>query len=189
MQWSQGVNAICRENLDRPLLIRNPQTNLVTLNFSPQLVAVLKEVHYLNQRKYGQEEHPVPDSAVNMYTENETFLKYVHNLTLIQDLYNKVRETILDVEYPLIEQELRGIDDKLNKAINDINWTSDGIWEYIQGTRDQVVDLERRVRLAKLNVEQISNEMAKWSESPFYSRKDGKDANLFYPEVTRCLNN
>lgn len=189
MQWSQGVNAICKENLDRPLLIRNPQTNLVTLNFSPQLVAVLKEVHYLNQRKYGQEAHPVPDSAVNMYSENETFLKHVHNLNLIQDLYNKVRETILDVEYPLIEQELRGIDEKLDQAINDINWTSDGIWEYIQGTRDQVVDLERRVRLAKLNVEQISNEMAKWSESPFYSRKDGKDTNLFHPEVTHCLHN
>ena len=58
-----------------------------------------------------------------------------------------------------------------------------GIWEYIQGTRDAVVDLEKRVRLAKLNVEQIANEMAKWSVSPFYSRKDGKDVNLFHPEV------
>ena len=131
MQWSQGVNTICKENLNQPLLIRNPQTNLVTLNFSPQLVAVLREVHYLNQRKYGQEEHPVPESAVTIYSENEIFLKYLHNLTLVQDLYNKVRETILDVEYPLIEQELRGIDDKLNQAIHSINWTSEGTVSYI----------------------------------------------------------
>ena len=130
MQWSQGVNSICKENLNEPLLIRNPQTNLVTLNFSPQLVAVLREVHYLNQRKYGQEERPVPESAVTIYSENETFLKYLHNLTLVQDLYNKVRETILDVEYPLIEQELRGIDDKLNQAISSINWTSEGTMIY-----------------------------------------------------------
>ena len=126
MEWSQDVNAICKENLNQPLLIRNPQTNLVSLNFSPKLVAVLKEVHYLNQRKHGQEEHPIPESAVAIYSENEVFLKYVHNLTLVQDLYNKVRETILDVEYPLIEQELRGIDDRLNQAMNSINWTSDG---------------------------------------------------------------
>ena len=50
-----------------------------------------------------------------------------------------------------------------------------------------MVDLEKRVRLAKLNVEQISNEMAKWSVSPFYSRKDGKDVNLFHPEVANPL--
>ena len=41
-------------------------------------------------------------------------------------LYNQVRETILDVEYPLIEHQLRDIDQELEKAIAQLNWTSEG---------------------------------------------------------------
>ena len=41
-------------------------------------------------------------------------------------LYNQVRETILDVEYPLIETQLADIDTQLEKAISQLNWTSEG---------------------------------------------------------------
>lgn len=127
MQWAQSVNAVCKENLNLPLLNRNEQTSKISLNFNPKLVAVLKEVHYLNYRKYGQEQYPVPESAAKLYSENSVFLKYIHNMTLIQDLYNKIRDTILDVEYPLIEKELRDIDNRLDRAIDQLNWTSEGI--------------------------------------------------------------
>lgn len=40
------------------------------------------------------------------------------------------------------------------------------------------------MRHAKLNVEQIANEMAKWSISPFYSRKEGKDLCLLNMDVS-----
>ena len=45
-------------------------------------------------------------------------------------LYNQVRETILDVEYPLIETQLAEIDTQLEKAISQLNWTSEGIIHY-----------------------------------------------------------
>lgn len=41
-----------------------------------------------------------------------------------------------------------------------------------------VRDLERRVRLAKTNVEVMCNIMAKWSETPLYQRKDKRDCLL-----------
>ena len=41
-------------------------------------------------------------------------------------LYNQVRETILDVEYPLIQTQLAQIDTQLEKAISQLNWTSNG---------------------------------------------------------------
>ena len=58
-----------------------------------------------------------------------------------------------------------------------------GAWEYIESTCDQVCDLERRVHLAKVNVETICNIMAAWSEVPLYKRKDGKKDCLLNLEV------
>ena len=41
-------------------------------------------------------------------------------------LYNKVHETILDVEQPLIAGQLAAIDGQLERAISELNWTSEG---------------------------------------------------------------
>ena len=34
--------------------------------------------------------------------------------------------TIMDVEVPLIEDQLKDIDSQLQRAISELNWTSDG---------------------------------------------------------------
>ena len=48
-----------------------------------------------------------------------------------------------------------------------------------------VHDLERRVRLAKTNVEAMCNIMAKWCEAPLYRRKGEKKDSLLFLEVDR----
>ena len=58
-----------------------------------------------------------------------------------------------------------------------------GVWEYIESTRDLVRDLERRVRLAKANVDNICTLMAGWSKSPLYKRKEDKKESLLNLEV------
>ena len=68
----------------------------------------------------------LPESAANVFQQNETYRKYLQNLDVVVALYNSVRETILDVEYPLIEQQLMDIDLQLEKAITELNWTSSG---------------------------------------------------------------
>ena len=56
------------------------------LIFFFQLVAVLREVKYLEIR--NKEE--IPNSASTMYSKNDTFRKYVANLDLTVQWYNKV---------------------------------------------------------------------------------------------------
>ena len=60
-------------------------------------------------------------------------------------------------------------------------------WTYIESTRDQVCDLERRVRLAKTNVETMCIDMRAWCESPLYKRKEGKKDALLNLEVPACI--
>lgn len=52
------------------------------------------------------------------------------------------------------------------------------MWEYIQKTRDQVIDLESRVQKAKDNVEEIKNLMSTWSKTPLFERKEEKHETL-----------
>ena len=59
-----------------------------------------------------------------------------------------------------------------------------GVWEYIEATRDLVRDLERRVRLAKANVDNICTIMAGWCKTPLYKRKGDKKESLLNLEVS-----
>lgn len=89
-----------------------------------QLIALLREVKYLEQLDCP--DRVLPESAANVFQQNETYRKYLQNLDVLVALYNSVRETILDVEYPLIEQQLMEIDQQLERAITQLNWTSSG---------------------------------------------------------------
>jgi dynein heavy chain len=88
----------------------------------PQLVAVLREVKYLEIR--DQEE--IPGSAATMYSKNDTFRKFVANLDLTVQWYNKVMTTVLQVEFPLVEQQLADIDVQLKQAEESLNWENEG---------------------------------------------------------------
>uniref|UniRef100_A0A4W5LZ37 Dynein heavy chain tail domain-containing protein n=1 Tax=Hucho hucho TaxID=62062 RepID=A0A4W5LZ37_9TELE len=89
---------------------------------SLQLVAVLREVKYLTIQ--GQQD--VPPSAAEVFSQSETFRKYVGNLDLIVSWYNQILATVLPVEFPLLEEELKGIDEKLALAESTLSWHGEG---------------------------------------------------------------
>lgn len=104
-------------------LLKNTQSyfaKVTSLYF--QLVAVLREVKYLET----QETQEIPSSASSIFARNDTFFQYVANLDLTVKWYNKVRTTVLEVEFPLIENQLQEIDAQLEKAEKSLNWNSDG---------------------------------------------------------------
>ncbi|XP_015211854.2 dynein axonemal heavy chain 17 [Lepisosteus oculatus] len=172
--WTERVDTDCHFNLDQPLILRNPKTNFLRVNFNKQLVAVLREVKYLTI--LGQEN--IPLSAGDVFAKNETFRMNVGNLDLIVSWYNKIRSTVLAVEVPLIKSELKAIDEKLEKGESTLHWNSEGVWEYIQMMRDLLSDFETRIDKTKSNVEAILLIMEEWSVSPMFERKDNKKESL-----------
>ena len=84
---------------------------------------MLREVHYLEIR--GEE--TIPESAAVLYGRNDTLRKYVANLDLTVQWYNKVRETVIEVEYPLVEGQLNDIDAQLERAEKELNWNGEGM--------------------------------------------------------------
>ncbi|KAK3091630.1 hypothetical protein FSP39_021358 [Pinctada imbricata] len=159
-EWAAGVDEACSFNLNQPLIVRNEETKLIQVNFDPQLTAVLREVKYLE----SGEREDIPNSAAEMFKKNDTLWKFLTNLDLTVHLYNKVRNTILEVEYPLVEGQLQDIDVQLQQAEQSLNWESN----------NQVIDLESRVQKAKNNVEDIKQLMATWSKDSLFVRKEEK---------------
>ncbi|XP_058902457.1 dynein axonemal heavy chain 17 isoform X5 [Kogia breviceps] len=169
-QWVAGVDQDCHFNLGQPLIQRDPVTSLIRVNFSKALVAVLREVKYLN----FQQQKEIPSSAENLYSQYETFRKFVGNLELIAGWYNEVKTTVKDVEFPLIKSELEAIDVKLLDAETTLFWNGKGVFEYIQETREMLYSLQNRIQRAKQNTEGISQAMKDWSANPMFERKDNK---------------
>lgn len=90
-------------------------------------MSVLREVKYLEAR----EDEDIPDLAADIYSNKELLWQYIANLDLMTGWYNKVMGTVLEVEFPLIQNQLKDIDIKLKDAEDTINWTSKGIVQCI----------------------------------------------------------
>uniref|UniRef100_A0A8C4V4J9 Dynein axonemal heavy chain 17 n=1 Tax=Falco tinnunculus TaxID=100819 RepID=A0A8C4V4J9_FALTI len=171
--WSQTVSEKSQYNLIQPLICRDPETKLITVNFDPQLVSVLREVSYLSSSQIGT----IPPTAAEIYSSKESYRQMVANLELMANRYNKVLRTVLEIEYPLIQGQLHHIDLKLKEAEETLNWKMEGVWDHISVVMDGVYDLEQRTQKAKTNVEEIQTIVRSWV-SPIFERKDCKRESL-----------
>ncbi|XP_059764547.1 dynein axonemal heavy chain 9 [Balaenoptera ricei] len=167
--WCQTVSEKSQYNLSRPLLKRDPETKQITVNFSPQLISVLKEVSYLQPQQMTH----IPETAAAMFSSREFYRQLVAKLELMANWYNKVMKTLLEVEFPLVQEELQNIDLCLRAAEETLSWKTEGIWDYVIQITNSIHDLEQRVQKTKDNVEEIQNIMKTWV-SPIFKRKDGK---------------
>ncbi|NWQ82098.1 DYH9 protein, partial [Columbina picui] len=167
--WSQTVSEKSQYNLTQPLIRRDPETKLITVNFDPQLVSVLREVSYLSGSRLGA----IPPTAAEIYSSKESYRQLAANLELMVNRYNKVLKTVLEVEYPLIQEQLWDINLKLKKAEETLNWKMEGVWDDISMVMDDVHDLERRIQKAKNNIEEIQTIVGSWA-SPIFVRRDCK---------------
>ncbi|CAF0886754.1 unnamed protein product, partial [Adineta ricciae] len=169
-EWASNVGEASKFNLNQNLITRNRKNDLIQLNFHPQLEAVLREVRYLEIKDHKD----IPQAALDIYKDNETYLFYIDNLNYTITSYNKIRETVAEVEFPLIEAQLSSIDKQLSKAENELTWATPNIRDHIIHTRTIVSDLEQRLQKSKNNILEIQSIMATWSKSPLYERASAR---------------
>ncbi|PNI58007.1 DNAH11 isoform 4 [Pan troglodytes] len=166
-EWKSNVDEICEFNLNQPLVKFSAINGLLCVNFDPKLVAVLREVKYLLMLK----KQDIPDSALAIFKKRNTILKYIGNLDLLVQGYNKLKQTLLEVEYPLIEDELRAIDKQLTAATTWLTWQDD-CWGYIERVRAATSELEHRVERTQKNVKVIQQTMRGWARCVLPPRRE-----------------
>uniref|UniRef100_A0A5F8GSV7 Dynein axonemal heavy chain 11 n=1 Tax=Monodelphis domestica TaxID=13616 RepID=A0A5F8GSV7_MONDO len=167
-EWKRTVDEICEFNLSQPLIKHDVSSGLLSVNFDPKLVAVLREVKYLLML----EKSDIPDSALAIYGKRDTYLKYIGSLELLVQWYNKLKLSLLEVEQPLIEEELKTIDAQLQEAEQSFTWQKEDSWDSMEKVKAEVFELQQRVEQTQENVRLIQQIMKTWTERTLFSRRD-----------------
>ncbi|NWV29438.1 DYH17 protein, partial [Origma solitaria] len=190
-EWASGPGQECQFSPEQPLLRRDPESALLSVNFSRELSAVLREVKYLKI----QQQQDIPSSAESLFAQNDTFQKIGDNLELIVGWYNEagsllllgthpwmcwlqVKQRLIPVEQPLLAGELEALDIRLASAEQTMFWNHEGVMEYIQETRAILHGLQKRVQRVKLNLDSITQLMEECTATPLFGRKDNKETAL-----------
>ncbi|XP_063095395.1 dynein axonemal heavy chain 11 isoform X2 [Cavia porcellus] len=166
-EWKSNVDEICEFNLNQPLVKFSARSGLLSVNFDSKLVAVLREVKYLLMLKKPD----IPESALAIFKKRNALLKYIGNLELLVQGYNKLKQTLLEVEYPLIKDELEALDEQLKAPATWLTWQDD-CWEYVEKVQVAMAELEHRVEQAQSNVHRVQQTMRAWAECPLLSKRE-----------------
>ncbi|XP_044534788.1 dynein axonemal heavy chain 11 [Gracilinanus agilis] len=174
-EWKRTVDEICDFNLKQPLIKHDVTSGLLSVNFDPKLVAVLREVKYLLML----EKSDIPDSALAIYGKRNIYLKYIGSLELLVQWYNKLKLSLLEVEQPLIEEELKAIDAQLREAEQSFTWQREDSWDSMEKVKADVFELQQRVEQTQENVKLIQQIMKTWTEHTLFSRRDHRREAFF----------
>jgi dynein heavy chain len=85
--------------------------------------------------------------------------------------YNKLKQTLLEVEYPLIEDELGAVDEQLKAAATWLTWQDD-CWDYVEKVQVATTELECRVVHTQNNIQAIQQMMQGWADCPLLPKKE-----------------
>lgn len=161
------LEAASIQKLKQTLLRRDPDTRMLNVNFDPTLVALLREVKY-----FLLAGHSVPETALSIYRNVETYRQYTGQLELIVNAYNHALGSMIDVEKPLMEKHFSEIDRALRAGLKVINWKSHGIKKFLDNCHSKTQNMSKSLHTLKRNVESIQSIMEKWAETPLIQRKN-----------------
>ncbi len=125
-EWGREVETSSQAKLMLPLLVRNAKTQFLTVNFDPALTNLLREVKYFLLLRLE-----VPENALRIYQQVETFRRWTGNLDLIVNIYNDVLKQLLPVEQPLVQSYLHKFDQVIAQGIEQLSWKHGGIEAFI----------------------------------------------------------
>ncbi|KAJ8736094.1 hypothetical protein PYW08_006750 [Mythimna loreyi] len=172
--WTLTVSKIIEDTTNNMILAR--QGCDLVLNFHPMLLDILKEVHHL--RSNEEYKDFLPQDALTIFEKTETYRQYRINLGITIDWYNQIRKNSQKVEFDLVEDEIKAIDQRIEMAQNKLNWNSDDLWNYLQELHRLVGNLFERMSKIQDNLVEIKETMKDWSVQPLFERKEGKKDTL-----------
>lgn len=164
-EWGRDVEQSSHSKLKLPLLTRNPENRLLSVNFDPALVRLLREVKYFLLLGLN-----VPETALEIYQQVETFRAWTGNLDLIVNMNNDVLNILLPVERPLALPYLTKFDTVIEKGLATMNWKSSGITEFIADSMEQVKAASEVVRSMKNNLKGVNDQLLSYNK-PLLVRK------------------
>ncbi|CAG9135931.1 unnamed protein product [Plutella xylostella] len=172
--WTVNVPKLIDENTNKMILSR--QGGDLVLNFSPTLLDIMKEVRHLKTNP--DVENSLSGESLQLYDKYETYRQYRINLGITIDWYNQIRRDSQKVEFDLVEDEIKAIDQRIEMAQHELNWNSQDLWNYLQELHKLVGNLYDRMSKIQDNLKEMKSDLTVWSNLPLFERKEGKKETL-----------
>ena len=171
LSWEEEAISVASDRLSAPLLVRDPDSRLLTVNFDPVVQRLLHEVKYLNS--FGLS---VPPVALSLFERAKTYRTWTGQLTTIVELYNRVLEDMLPVERNLLQDRIVLMDKALTPGIDgNVVWKQiDAIPIFIDSARSTVSTVSAVVSTLKSNLEKLVAITSKWSDTPLLEKPKAK---------------
>eukprot|EP01059_Diplonema_ambulator_P034998 TRINITY_DN8108_c0_g1_i3.p1 TRINITY_DN8108_c0_g1~~TRINITY_DN8108_c0_g1_i3.p1 ORF type:complete len:4672 (+),score=1974.47 TRINITY_DN8108_c0_g1_i3:105-14120(+) len=173
--WVDGVSGT-QEKLSYSLLVKSG--DVMDVNFDKELTKLLKEVAYVEGFNGMDEEeaYDVPESAKHVFTNTPTLRRQILKLEAVCSLYNSMKESMLPVERPLVDEEFKQCDDCLSRGITSLTWVSPGVDEFIDEATRNVSDISNVLQTLSKVVKNIEGIIKKHIEEDNFLPLDPKDS-------------
>ena len=165
-EWGRDVENASQSKLRLPLLKRERESKYLHVNFSSNLIKLLREVKY-----FLSMELVVPESAVLIFNKTNYFRSLNHGLDRVVSTYNNIIKTMLPVEVPLLKEYVDAIDKSIQKGVHDLNWNSDGLEIFVDGAKESCTAADNMMTTLKTNLNSVDEILSSVSEEPLLIRQ------------------
>ncbi|XP_040001512.1 dynein heavy chain 9, axonemal isoform X4 [Xiphias gladius] len=157
-EWSSQLDSDCGFVLEQPLIQFNQQ-GMLGVNSSHKLEAVLRELRYVI-RERDMELRP---HAAQLCTCRDDVTQNYLSLSHMVACYNQVVSDVLQVELPLIKDQLQD----LNRTLSELQgntWGSEGLQQLVKQQTDKVLMFHSSVTEARANTDAMTHIIQGWAE-------------------------
>ncbi|KAI7844971.1 hypothetical protein COHA_001338 [Chlorella ohadii] len=153
-EWSATVDAAVTAGLQQPLLTRQASPDgssaglsndsskqgggasgcRVVVNFSPDMLQLMREAKYLDQLGCA-----VPQLAVNLALQEGQLREHFRELGAALERHRAAASSLQAVEQALLREQLAALESVLEPGLARLNWTSLTIPQFVEGV-DKAVD-------------------------------------------------
>ncbi|XXQ31198.1 Dynein heavy chain, cytoplasmic [Plasmodiophora brassicae] len=164
--WKKEIDTTTQESLRKPLLRYDAAQERYYVNFDDDVVRLLREVKYLLQMEVA-----VPENAIAIFNQAQTYRQQITNLQLIVNMFNEMVTTLNAVERPLVDKALAKIHEEIQPGVTEFTWKSKSVNEFIQSAMENVQKVYDVVQVMKRNLRSIIKLMEEVSK-PLIERKN-----------------
>jgi dynein heavy chain len=181
-EWASGIKDDYGDRLKTPLITRDQQTRLLSMNFDPELYSLLQEVQFLSRHM----SHNIPPIALGIYQQNQIFHEHFHKIQVLVERYNHPVSSIVDVERPMFQEHIDKVDQTLERGITDLTWEDQSAASFLDTCVVEVSEFSELHNTSTSNIATIKGMIESWREPALFSRTDAKKS-LDTSEVNNTL--
>ena len=156
--WKIHVTTLCFK-LDIPLLRRLGGSGLLVVNIDRSLAQALEDAWAMQSI---HDIHSLGHNITSVLHQREEFRIYVSKLEVVATQYNKIVESVIEVERPLIRRTLEHIHSILDDGLRELTWRSPRIAEFVAKISKAVSGLHGNLIYLKGNINAVAKIIRNW---------------------------